>query len=58
VDGSAMDFFEQQEQARRQTKWLLAYFAGAAVVIGKCPFFDKKLQSSPNNFNIILHYSA
>ncbi len=28
-----MDFFEQQERARRQTRWLLAYFAGAVVVI-------------------------
>ena len=28
-----MDFFEQQEQARRQTRWLLAYFALAVVVI-------------------------
>jgi hypothetical protein len=25
---------------------------------GKCPFFGQKLQCSPNNFNIILHYSA
>jgi Zn-dependent protease with chaperone function len=28
-----MDFFEQQEHARRQTRLLLAYFAAAAVVI-------------------------
>ncbi|MCX6929580.1 MAG: M48 family metallopeptidase, partial [Verrucomicrobia bacterium] len=28
-----MDFFEQQERARRQTAWLLAYFAAAVVLI-------------------------
>ncbi len=28
-----MDFFERQEHARRQTTWLLAYFAVAVVVI-------------------------
>jgi hypothetical protein len=30
---SAMDFFDRQEQARRQTTWLLAYFAAAVDVI-------------------------
>jgi Zn-dependent protease with chaperone function len=28
-----MDFFDQQERARRQTRWLLAYFAVAVAVI-------------------------
>jgi hypothetical protein len=28
-----MDFFEQQERSRRQTRWLLAYFALAVAVI-------------------------
>ena len=28
-----MDFFEQQEHARRQTRLLLAYFAASVVVI-------------------------
>ena len=28
-----MDFFEQQDHARRQTRWLLAYFAAAVLVI-------------------------
>src|ERR1035437_9561922 len=34
-----MDFFDRQEQARRQSTWLLAYFAAAVVVISVLTYF-------------------
>jgi hypothetical protein len=36
---SAMDFFDRQEHARRQTRLLLAYFAAAVVVIIVLTYF-------------------